>query len=957
MRRPPREPRRPTLLAGVLAAATLAATLAATSAMLPAQAFARDGAPGTAGLTDRAADPGDTPTAVRRAPATTVRSAPRSLHVVSVPVPESVRGTRARWRFIGNDQAPVLGERTGRLEGAMRDVLFTVRIPATAPAGVQELGVVRFEAPGRATTDAPVLLDVQVVRRVFVSPAGPMPVVPGGEIATVRFDVHNGGNAPDTLQWRVVPPNDWRLLSTFDRPVALAAGQRLTVAVRIAVPEEAGITSASVRLQAMRGAEVAAEAEAPLEVTAGVGADQVGPTVTASAVSAPGTQDGLAGWGVRVAGRLTEDITVDAQTSQAQGLTPLGLTAMTRVGFFPMPLNAAVAGPGWRVAGGIAGLTVSELAGIGVTGSGFTAAVDGAGSQVSAVAARPWTGAAGAPGGGLYAARVALPVGGRRWSLAHADLDEAGPTGRQLVATSLGVEMPTRFGGTLETEVGHRRHRLGSGVGASVEWRGGHAGTDVFLRAGRAPGGTAAFARASEDVSASVSRRFASGFELAIGGFRVSDDGPSGGSLRNAGAQLTPRARLGDRTWLGMDLRTTGFAARGPTLGFEDRDVQLGLDVQHQFASGLSFTSQALGSRIRRATILGDGTRFETEAPRGQLRAALGKDADWGTAEATLLVERSGVGSGLPPSQSAVGVRVRDLQPVAAWPSLRVGLDVQRLVVGQSTGGLIARADARMWLAGGFRLQAAIERNPLLAVFGGGTVVGALRLERSFGVPMPTIMQPRSAVYVDANANGRRDPGEAGLAGAVVRAGARRVVADAEGRFRPGAASARDVALDDRSLPPGWSVGAITRDAATGHVRAVAVVPGAGLEVLVEVVAADEGFDRVRDVDDLDVYATDAEGRAWLAVPRGGQRWTFTDLPPGTYTLAIGSERLPEPVILRGPAPVVRLDGRTMPAPLTLRVGPRPVRLLPLAPTGEPSSPPVVPVPRSGAEAQRGRQP
>ncbi|MCU0624188.1 MAG: hypothetical protein MUF53_10040, partial [Gemmatimonadaceae bacterium] len=656
-------------------------------------------------------DPGDAPTAPRRAPATTVRAMPRSLHVVAVPVPEGFRRPGALWRFVGGELTPVLGERAGRLDAAMRDVLFTVRIPATAPAGVQDVGVVRFEAPGTPTTDAPLVLDIQVVRRVFVTASGPMPVVRGGDVATVRFDVHNGGNAPDTLQLRAIAPNDWRLLGTLDRPLVLLAGQRTTIAARVAVPEDAGLTSASVRLQVLRGAAMVAEAEAPLEVTMGVGAETIGPTVTASAVSAPGTQDGLAGWGVRVAGRLTDDVTIDAQTSQAQGLTPLGLTAMTRVGFFPMPLSAAIAGPGWRVAGGITGLTVSELAGIGVTGSGVTAVVDGDGPQVSAVAARPWTGAAaGTSGGGLYAARVALPLAGRRWSVAHADLDETGPTGRQLVATSVGLETPTLFGGTLETEVGHRRHRLGSGLGASAEWRAGVEGTDVFVRAGRAPGGTAAFGRASEDLSASVSRRFASGFELGVGGFRVRDESPTGGSLRNVGAQVTPRARLGERTWAGLELRTTGFEAQSATLGFEDRDVQLGLDLQHQFANGLSFTSQAFGSRIRRATVLADGTRFETEAPRGQWRAALGRDADWGSAEATVLLERSGPGSGLPPSQSAVGIRVHNLQPVAPWPSLRIGLDVQRIVVGQTTGALIARADARMRLAGGFRLQAAVER-------------------------------------------------------------------------------------------------------------------------------------------------------------------------------------------------------------------------------------------------------
>ena len=925
------------VLGSVMSVMLLTAALAAL--LVPASASAQP-TPRTTALRFVASpteDGPDGPTAVRRAPTTTVRATPRTLHVVGIPVPEAFHSGRASWRFVGGDMAPVLGERAGRLASGMRDVLFTVRVPATAPAGLQEIGVVRFEAAGVAPTDAPLVLDVQVVRRIFIAAAGPMPVARGGDVATVRFELHNGGNAPDTLQLRALALNDWRLLSAFDRPVVLLAGQRTTIATRVAVPEDAGRTSASVRLQALRGADVVAEAEAPFEVTLGVGAERVGPTITASAVSAPGTQQGIAGWGVRLSGRLTDNVTIDAQTAQADGLTPLGLTAVTRVGFFPVPLSATVAGPGWRVSGGITGLTMSELAGIGVTGSGVTTVVEGAAAQVTAVAARPWTGAGTGGGGGLYAARVAVPVQGRRWSLAHANLDEAGLTGRQLVATTVGLETPTRFGGTLETEIGHRRHRVGSGLGASAEWRGGVDGTDVFVRAGHAPGGTAAFGRATEDVSASVSRRFASGLELGVGGFRVRDESPSAGSLRNYGVQVSPRARLSERTWVGIEARTTGFEARGSSLGFRDRDVQLGLDVQHQFDGGVSLTSHALASRIRRATALGNGAVFETEAPRGQLRAAVAKDASWGTAEATLLLERSGLGSGLPPSQSALGLRVHNVQPLPSWPSLRVGLDVQRLVVGQASGALIARADARMQLAGGFRLHAAVERNPLLAVFGGDVVVAALRIERSFGVPMPSLLPPRSAVFIEADANGRRDPGEAGLGGAIVRAGTRRVVADAQGRFRPGAASARDVALDDRSLPPGWSIGTITRDPATGDVRAVAVVPGASLEVQVDVVAQEDGYDRVRDIDELDVYVTDSEGRAWLAVPRGGQRWSFADLPPGTYTMAIGSDRLPEPVVLRGPAPVVRLDGRTMPAPIVLRVGPRPIRLVPIS-----SSPEVV---------------
>src|SRR2546430_16488205 len=61
----------------------------------------------------------------------------------------------------------------------------------------------------------------------------------------------------------------------------------------------------------------------------------------------------------------------------------------------------------------------------------------------------------------------------------------------------------------------------------------------------------------------------------------------------------------------------------------------------------------------------------------------------------------------------------------------------------------------------------------------------------------------QGVVYEDRNANGRRDPDEPGVLGAVVRRGAESVVTDRSGRFRFYDHTDAPARLDETSLPFG----------------------------------------------------------------------------------------------------------------------------------------------------------
>ena len=197
-------------------------------------------------------------------------------------------------------------------------------------------------------------------------------------------------------------------------------------------------------------------------------------------------------------------------------------------------------------------------------------------------------------------------------------------------------------------------------------------------------------------------------------------------------------------------------------------------------------------------------------------------------------------------------------------------------------------------------------------------IVG-VRFEHSLTVPM--LRQPGTSgyVYEDMNGNEHRDPGEPGVAGAMVRRGGVTAVADASGKYRVGGDARQPVTIDEASLPDGWTASGATR----GDLS-VSLSTSAEVEL---VVAPRSGISNVQiDLGKARVLARDSVGREWVARMTGPTTATFEALPVGAYTLEFDLSDLTEPLVPRAPVSVLRVTGKDSKS-ITVTLDPRPIRM------------------------------
>ncbi|MFL5528631.1 MAG: hypothetical protein ACJ791_04635, partial [Gemmatimonadaceae bacterium] len=171
----------------------------------------------------------------------------------------------------------------------------------------------------------------------------------------------------------------------------------------------------------------------------------------------------------------------------------------------------------------------------------------------------------------------------------------------------------------------------------------------------------------------------------------------------------------------------------------------------------------------------------------------------------------------------------------------------------------------------------------------------------------------------DMNGNQRRDNGEPGVAGAIVRRGGETAVADASGKYRVGGDSRQPVMIDEASLPDGWSASGAGR----GDLS-VSLSTAAEVELLV---APRSGIASVQvDLSKSHVIARDSAGREWAAIMTGPSTATFQALPVGAYKLEFDLSELSEPLVPRGPVPALMVTGKDSKS-ITVTLDPRPIRM------------------------------
>ena len=186
-------------------------------------------------------------------------------------------------------------------------------------------------------------------------------------------------------------------------------------------------------------------------------------------------------------------------------------------------------------------------------------------------------------------------------------------------------------------------------------------------------------------------------------------------------------------------------------------------------------------------------------------------------------------------------------------------------------------------------------------------------------VPMLRTPGTSGYVYEDLNGNQRRDHGEPGVPGAIVRRGSETTVSDPSGKYRVSGDPTKAVTIDEASLPDGWTPSA----AARGDLS-VTLSTSAEVELIV---APRSGISAVQvDLSKAHVIARDGAGREWGARMTGPTTATFEALPVGTYKLEFDLSELSEPLVPRAPVPLLVVSGKESQS-IAVTLDPRPIRL------------------------------
>jgi hypothetical protein len=93
------------------------------------------------------------------------------------------------------------------------------------------------------------------------------------------------------------------------------------------------------------------------------------------------------------------------------------------------------------------------------------------------------------------------------------------------------------------------------------------------------------------------------------------------------------------------------------------------------------------------------------------------------------------------------------------------------------------------------------------------------------------------------------------------------------------------------------------------------------------VVAPRSGISAIQvDLSKAHVIARDSAGGEWVAIMTGPTTATFQALPVGTYKLDFDLSELSEPLVPRGPVPLLSVTGKDSKS-ITVTLDPRPIRM------------------------------
>jgi hypothetical protein len=865
------------------------------------------------------------------APSVTASGAPRSYQVVSIPVPYYFADhSTVVVEIVPRGEFTILGARTRTFspaKGAKPQFAVTLGIPANAIAGRLIAAEVRFTAPGSpAVVVVPVEIDVTLVRKILLrTDRGPFNAQAGNDVV-LPFEIANAGNAVEDVAADLELPSGWATRDAHQPTLEISPGETVKRRVRLKVPALSPTGSSFIVVSLHSGADTIAAETKTVEVfnSSTIGRES-GPLITSSVAQAT-DENGQANRLLTLTanGALYDSVRVDARFSAGTVQGGAASNAFAHLGAYRSAASVVLTAPSGQLSMGNTGTSFSDLTGLYPYGQGALLHLQHPEWSVLAFGAMSMPPVGTTERKPMVGVLAEHQLGIARMTASISHLGDTGPSPRQLDAAGIGAAVPTLFGTTFKAEVAERRFEGGDGLGWSSGLVRQGPESNEELRITHAPGGSDAFARATDEVVANVSERISSRVGVSASGWHTSDVTTVFSGLKSSGYSVRPQYRLFGGTTIAIEGRSYLFDANsrptssGSDGGFGSREQQLGFAVSSWLRQYYVNTSAYLGNVTRTVSPSGLPT-ITDRTPRNYWTTNAGWSGAGGMVELGMRIEQTRDRGGFVNQQSVFGIRAE--QVVLPWlGGVRGEGELQRVNGFGEERSSIVRAGVAIPLLTAFALQIDAERNSIFRSTAGRVPwIFGLRLQHALTVPMLRTPGTSGYVYEDLNGNQRRDDAEPGVAGAIVRRGGETAVADGSGKYRIGGDARETVTIDEASLPDGWSA----NGAARGDLG-VTLSTSAEIEL---VVAPRSGIAAVQvDLSKAHVIARDSAGREWAALMTGPTTATFQSLPVGTYQLDFDLSELSEPLIARGPVPNLMVTG-TDSKSITITLDPRPIRM------------------------------
>jgi len=861
-------------------------------------------------------------------PSVTVSGAPRSFQVVSIPIPEAfAQVMKLEVEIIPHGDFAVLGPRNRVLPIAMRSrVGVTIGIPATALAGRLVAAEARFSSPASPTLVVPVEIDINLVRKIVLRPKTGAINGQAGSDVLIPFDIVNSGNGRETVNADLTLPSGWASRDAHASAIVIQPGETVKRKVRLKIPPLSSTGSSFVKIDLRSGSDTLASEMMTVEVfnSSSVGRN-AGPLIT-TAVAHAADENGRPSsvFTLAATGALYDSVRIDARMSQGSALTGAASNAFARLGTYPSASSLMLSAPSGQLSFGNTGTSFSDLTGLYPYGQGALLHIQNSDWNFLSMGALSLPAVGTTKREPMVGMRGERLFGDARLSTSISHLADAGTSPRRLDALGIGAAIPSIFGSTFKAEIAERRFDGGSGLG----WSSGLVRTgpesNEELRVTHAPGGSDAFARATNEILANVSERLSSRANVSASAWRTTDATSVFSGLQSNGFSLRPQYAIRSGTTIAIEARSYTFDATSRATasnsggGFGSRDDQLGISFS-TYLRQYYFNSSAFLGNTTRSVSLGGSSTVTDRSPRNYWTTNAGWSGVGGIVEVQARIDQTRDRGGFVNQQNMFGIRAEQVV-LPGFGGIRGEGDLQRVSSFGGENTTIMRAGIAVPLMNGFAFKIDAERNSIFRSVSGKVpwILGA-RFEHALTVPMLRTPGTSGYVYEDLNGNQRRDQNEPGMPGAIVRRGGETAVADASGKYRVGGDAKQPISIDEASLPDGW-----TPSGAGRGDLSVSLSTAAEVEL---VVAPRSGISAIQvDLSKAHVIARDSLGAEWAAIMTGPTTATFQSLPVGTYKLEFDLSELSEPLVPRGPIPLLIVSGKDSKS-ITITLDPRPIRM------------------------------